>query len=119
MLSKIEDTLVSKMIGLFNGLETEIDDDIISYLNEWLKALKEHKVEEKHLLQIINLKKKYLPNCLTCQNPCGRTADFSINSISNVALRDKRINDYLHFIKEYNSSMSINDVVYNIVKLGW
>ncbi len=119
MLIAIEDALLSKMIGLFNGLELEIDAELTTYLHKWLSALQKHEVKEEHLLEINELKKKYLANCLTCQNPCGRTADFSLNGLVNEALRNKRLNDYDSFIKTYNFDMSLKDILYNIVKLGW
>lgn len=99
LLEENKNTLFGKLVGLINGLYDEKDElekvkeDIINSM----KSLKENKDIDIMIEKIINDKKLYLPNCLTCLSPCGRTSDYSINSNDEETRLDQinKLNDLL------------------------
>ena len=98
LLEDNKNILFGKLVGLINGLydEKESLDKIKDDIYDSLKALKENENIETMINKLIDDKKKYLPNCLTCVSPCGRTNDFYINDCDD---KDEKI-DCLNYLLE-------------------
>ena len=115
LLDKNEDILVGKLIGLLNGLDAdprinEIKDDVIKFI--W--DIKNNKNLDNDISTIIKLKEKYLPDCLICTSPCGRTNDFYLNEQS-----EEKRSYYFEFLNEFNDKMNIADITYSLTKVVW
>ena len=115
LLEKNENILVGKLIGLLNGLEAdqrilEIKDEIVNFLMD----IKNKNNLDHDIDDIIKLKEKYLPDCLSCSSPCGRTNDFYLNDQS-----EEKRNYYFDFLNSFNEKMSIDDIAYYLTRLIW
>ena len=104
LLDDNKNILFGKLVGLINGLydEKESLDQIKDDIYDSLKALKENKNIEIMINKLIDDKKKYLPNCLTCVSPCGRTNDFYINEYEDKEEKIDRLNLLLENYMSYD-----------------
>ena len=119
-LTKEEDLLLGKIIGLLNGIdEYEVTEELKVSINSCLMALKTKKNLKLYIELLVNLKAQYLSNCLTCFSKCGRTNDYSLNAISNEDMKEKRIKKYYEFITCYDEEVSFEEVARTIASLGW
>ena len=104
LLDDNKNILFGKLVGLINGLydEKESLDQIKDDIYDSLKALKEYKNIEIMINKLVIDKKKYLPNCLTCVSPCGRTNDYFINDCDDKDEKIKRLNQLLGNYESYD-----------------
>ena len=82
MLEPNKEILIAKIIGLLNGLDGEgVSFKEENMLRSALDAIKNNRDLTKYITFFDEKKREYLPNCLTCQSPCGRSNDYYINKM--------------------------------------
>lgn len=117
MLEQNKEMLIAKIIGLLNGLDGEgakfKEEDI---LKKALNAIKNNQSLDEYIAFFEEKKKEYLPNCLSCQSPCGRSNDYYISRQADVRLKEEMLKAFLN---NYNASMLLDEVVYQLIKLSW
>lgn len=119
LLEEKEELVLAKLIGFLNGIEGEgINNNEESIIFEIMDALVNNKNLDYYVGVLIELKKSYLPNCLTCMSPCGRSDDYHINK-QDIDKRNEKINKYYELKNRYKSGIKYNELVYEISKLGW
>lgn len=80
MLENTMDTCIGCMIALVNGMnEVEEWPSEFEDIKNALYALKLHQ-DVEHWIDILREdKRKVVPDCFICMNPCGRTSEVSLN----------------------------------------
>ena len=108
MLEPNKEILIAKIIGLLNGL----DGEGVSFKEENMlrSAL------TKYITFFDEKKREYLPNCLTCQSPCGRSNDYYINKQSDNLKKEQEL---LDFFNNYSDKMPLEEVIYQLIKISW
>ncbi len=120
MLLAEENLLVGKLIALCNGLdEVEDSKELENFVRRSLLAIQRAQGLKPLILEAEELKKSYLASCLICKAKCGRTEDFSINSILPEEIRNKKIEKYRQWMSLYEAHMSFQDIVYHLTSLSW
>lgn len=94
LLDSRVDKILARLIGFCNGVLTEnLDVNLQEEINFILKSLRDMYNLNEANNKMLDLKKTYLSNCLTCAFPCGRTDDYHINILPEV-MRDDKINAF-------------------------
>ncbi len=104
LLEENKNVLFGKLIGLINGLydeEDELEKVKLDILDS-LKSLKNNENIDLMISKLIKDKELYLPNCITCLSPCGRTNDYSIND-NDDSIRIEKINKLNNLLDNYES----------------
>lgn len=111
--------LIGKMIGLINGLSMDPKlNELEPELRKTLFSIKNGEDIKPLIDKFIELKKTFLPNCVVCASPCGRSNDCYLNDFEEPKRTDK-INELNKFIADFNDSMSLHDIEKGLVWLTY
>ena len=117
MLEPNKEILIAKIIGLLNGLDGEgVSFKEENMLRSALDAIKNNRDLTKYITFFDEKKREYLPNCLTCQSPCGRYNDYYINKQSDNLKKEQEL---LVFFNNYSDKMPLEEVIYQLIKISW
>ncbi len=81
------DQIIGTLIGLANACnnnpKTPDTDQILIHSLAFSSLYPDAKEEEikKQVAVIVNEKKRIVPDCFVCMNPCGNTSDYDINRV--------------------------------------
>ncbi|MCF0135327.1 MAG: hypothetical protein HUJ69_02790 [Lachnospiraceae bacterium] len=89
---KLQDKLIGALIGLSGAAESlpEMPDSTYDVIIRGLCATRttdtaDSEMMEKLIWEVITEKKKLVPDCFECQNPCGRTTDHDMSLVWTAA----------------------------------
>lgn len=113
LLDSRVDSILARLIGFCNGVLTEnLDVNLHDEIIFILKSIRDmHNLDEANN-KIVELKKTYLSNCLTCAFPCGRTDDYHINMLQDKMREDKikAFNKLLTSFEDYDYQFLIEEL---------
>ena len=80
----MQNQLFGALVGLarcIDGNENKTTNDTYTIIRLALLACKNNQDVQYHLEQVIQEKKRIVPECFQCQSPCGKRNDFDITEI--------------------------------------
>ena len=87
--------LIGELIGLaraIDGNEHLILPSTTLLIRECLLAIEEGTADpEYYTTNVIEEKRKVVPNCFVCANPCGRTSPFDLNELPEGEIRELKL----------------------------
>lgn len=117
MVEQNKEILIAKIIGLLNGLDgegTTFNEE--KALRDALKAIKNNESLNDYIAFFDMKKNEYLPNCLTCLSPCGRSNDYYISKHEDNQKKEKEL---AIFLDNYNDNIPIDEVIYQLIRISW
>lgn len=114
MLDEKVNTCFGCLIALCNSIGSIDEDEIVNtHIIECLNDLKRNKNIDEWINTLREDKKRIVPDCFVCSNPCGRTSEISLNEL-DVSCQF----DALKLIDSFDS-MSLLDIYYAIGRLPY
>lgn len=111
LMNNVERQVISKLVGLARA--TIGNEDLITTetINIIIKALSSPNLD---IINDITIeKRKLVPNCFYCSNPCGRTEDPVINELSK--LKSCIYSNLTTIINSISRNNTYSDELYNII----
>lgn len=94
-MRKEYEQLIGHLIGLAratDGNEHLIISSVTALIRECLQAVGNETADTEYFMtRILEEKRKIVPNCFVCANPCGRTSPFDLTQIPESEIRDLKI----------------------------
>lgn len=92
MMKKEYEQLIGELIGLAratDGNEHLIIPSATAMIRECLLAVGNETADTEYFMaRILEEKRKIVPNCFVCANPCGRTSPFDLDQIPEGEIRE-------------------------------
>lgn len=118
MLDEKTDILMAKIIAFTAGIDGEgQNNQFIEEIKEAILAIKNNKKLDLYINKFIELKNKYLANCLTCKSPCGKSNDYHINNLSE-DVRENKIKLFQELCNDIDK-LPDDEIIYQIIRLSW
>ena len=92
-MNELQNKVAGALIGLVRSLdETNTTEEVYHAIIEGLRALRTD--QEEKLLGAIDFlhaqKRKAVPDCSVCMNPCGKTSDYTMSDLENLKPEERR-----------------------------
>lgn len=113
-IKKLQNQLIGTLIGLARATSGNGDLVTFSTIDTTIKALvlcdsDDSQVLSKLINKVEEEKKKLVPDCYYCMNPCGRTSNYDMNELETLSEEIQTIKfEILSGIKKIASSIKQN-----------
>lgn len=120
-MKKVYEVLIGELIGLAratDGNEHLINPSATAVLRECLAKIATDSADVQALRQKVEAeKRKMVPNCFVCANPCGRTDSFDLSEIPEGEIRELKLS-LLDALCRQAEALPENILYRNLVIIG-